>query len=46
MGLRFRVNLAISIIGLIFVLVTAFIMIDDRRKSFNKEKEAGTKVTV
>ncbi len=46
MGLRFRVNLAISIIGLIFVLVTAFILIDDRRKSINEEMEAGTKVTV
>jgi two-component system sensor histidine kinase UhpB len=46
MGLRFRVNLAISIIGLIFVLVTAFILIDDRKKSINEEMEAGTKVTV
>ena len=46
MGIRFRVNAAISFIAVIFLLVTAFILIDDRRQSINEEIEAGTRVTV
>ncbi|MBA4740081.1 MAG: PAS domain S-box protein [Burkholderiales bacterium] len=46
MGIRFRVNAAISFIAVIFLFVTAFILIDDRRKSIKEEIEAGTKVTV
>ena len=46
MGIRYRVNAAISFIAVIFFLVTAFILIDDRRKSIKEEIEAGTKVTV
>ena len=46
MGIRFRVNAAISFIAVIFLLVTSFILIDDRRKSIKEEIEAGTKVTV
>jgi two-component system sensor histidine kinase UhpB len=46
MGIRFRVNAAISFIAVIFLLVTAFILIDDRRQAINEEIEAGTRVTV
>ena len=46
MGIRFRVNAAISFIAIIFLLATAFILIDDRRQAINEELEAGTRVTV
>ena len=46
MGIRFRVNAAISFIAVIFLLVSAFILIDDRRQAINEEIEAGTRVTV
>ncbi|MDA0238222.1 MAG: PAS domain S-box protein [Proteobacteria bacterium] len=38
--------MAISFIAVIFLVVTAFILIDDRRQSINEEIEAGTRVTV
>ena len=46
MGIKLRVNAAISFITVIFLLVTAFILFDDRRKSIKEEIDAGTKVTV
>ncbi|MDX1489888.1 MAG: PAS domain S-box protein [Pseudohongiellaceae bacterium] len=46
MSLRFRVNLAISLIGIIFVVVTAYILIDYKRRSINEEIDAGTRVTI
>lgn len=46
MSLRFRVNLAISLIGLIFVAAVAYILIDYKRRSINEEIDAGTRVTI
>ncbi|MDP2140677.1 MAG: PAS domain S-box protein [Gammaproteobacteria bacterium] len=46
MGLRFRVNLAISLIGIIFVAAVAYILIDYKRRSINEEIDAGTRVTI
>ncbi len=46
MSLRFRVNLAITLLVVIFGIVTAYILVDNMRKSINEEIEAGTRVTV
>lgn len=46
MGLRFRVNLAISLIGIVFVAAVAYILIDYKRRSINEEIDAGTRVTI
>ena len=46
MGLRFKVNLTISIVSLILAVLTVYILVDDRRKSIRQEIEAGNKVTV
>lgn len=46
MSLRFRVNLAISLIGVIFVAAVAYILIDYKRRSINEEIDAGTRVTI
>lgn len=46
MGLRFRINLAISLIGIIFIAVVAYILIDYKRQSISEEIEAGTRVTI
>lgn len=46
MSLRFRVNLAISLIGIIFIAVMAYVLIDYKRRSIEEEIDAGTKVTI
>ena len=46
MSLRFRVNLAISLIGVIFVAAVTYILIDYKRRSINEEIDAGTRVTI
>ena len=46
MSLRFRINLAITLVVVAFGLVTAYILIGDLSKSINEEIEAGTRVTV
>lgn len=46
MSLRFRVNLAISLIGLIFIAVIAYTLINYKRQSIAEEIDAGTKVTI
>ncbi len=46
MSLRFRINLAITLVVAGFAIVTTYILIGDLRKSINEEIEAGTRVTV
>lgn len=46
MGLRFRINLAISLIGIVFIVAVAYILIDYKRQSISEEIEAGTRVTI
>ena len=45
MSLRFRINLIITVVIVLFCLVTAKIVLDDMRSSIREEMEAGTKVT-
>jgi len=45
MSLRFRINLIITVVIVLFSLVTAKIVLDDMRSSVREEMEAGTKVT-
>jgi PAS domain S-box-containing protein len=45
MSLRFRINLIITVVIVLFSLVTAKIVLDDMRSSIREEMEAGTKVT-
>lgn len=46
MSLRFRVNLAISLIGFVFVMVMTYVLIDYKRRSIGQEIEAGTRVSI
>ncbi len=46
MSLRFRVNLVISLIGIVFVVVMAYLLIDYKRRSIAQEIEAGTRVSI
>ena len=46
MSLRFRINLIITVVTVLFSLVTAKIVVDDMRNSIREEMEAGTKVTL
>lgn len=46
MSLRFRVNLAISLMGMLFVTLMAYILIDYKRQSISEEIDAGTRVTI
>lgn len=46
MSLRFRISLIITVVILLFSLVTARIVVDDTRSSVREEMEAGTKVTL
>lgn len=46
MGLRFRINLVITLVIAIFTLATFKVLIDETRRSIREEIEAGTKVTV
>ena len=45
-GLRFRINLVITLVIAIFTLATFKVLIDETRRSIREEIEAGTKVTV
>src|SRR5262249_2499885 len=45
MSLRFRINLIITVVIVLFSLVTAKIVLDDMRSSIREEMEAGGKVT-
>jgi hypothetical protein len=45
-NLRFRINLIISALIVLFTLVTGGIIVDDTRRSIREEMEAGTKVTL
>ena len=46
MSLRFRINLIITVLILVFSLVMAKIVLDDARRQIREEMEAGTKVTL
>jgi two-component system sensor histidine kinase UhpB len=46
MSLRFRINLAITLVVVGFGIVTAYVLVQDLSKSINEEIEAGTRVTV
>ena len=46
MSLRFRINLIITVLIVMFSLVTAKIVLDDARRQIREEMEAGTKVTL
>jgi two-component system sensor histidine kinase UhpB len=46
MSLRFRINLIITLLIVMFSLVTAKIVLDDARRQIREEMEAGTKVTL
>lgn len=46
MSLRFRINLAITLLVVMFGVATAYILVGDVRKSIREEIEAGTRVTV
>ncbi|KKN99098.1 HAMP domain-containing sensor histidine kinase [Pseudohongiella sp.] len=46
MNLRFRVSLTISLIGIAWVAVMAYMLIDYKRKSIDQEIEAGTRVAI
>jgi two-component system, NarL family, sensor histidine kinase UhpB len=46
MSLRFRINLIITVVIVLFSLMTAKIVLDDTRSSIREEMEAGTKVTL
>ena len=41
MSLRFRINLAITLVVVIFGIVTAYILVENMRNSINEEIEAG-----
>ena len=46
MSLRFRINLIITVVTVLFSLVMAKVVVDDMRSSIREEMEAGTKVTL
>ena len=46
MSLRFRINSIMTVLIVLFSLVTAKIVVDDARRSIREEMEAGTKVTL
>jgi len=46
MSLRFRINLAITLVVVGFGIVTAYVLLQDLKKSIGEEIEAGTRVTV
>src|SRR6185436_9678381 len=45
-GLRFRINLVITLVIVIFALAASDVLIEETRRSIREEVEAGTKVTV
>ena len=44
-GLRFRINLVITIVILVFTIATGDLMLEETRRSIREETEAGSKVT-
>lgn len=46
LGLRFRINLVITLVVLLFTLVTGNLLMTETRNSVREEMEAGTRVTV
>ncbi|HVS27750.1 MAG TPA: PAS domain S-box protein [Burkholderiales bacterium] len=46
MSLRFRINLLITVLMLLFIVATGIIIVDDKRKSVKEEMEGTTRVTV
>lgn len=46
LGLRFRINLVITLVIAIFTVATFKVLIDETRRSIREEIEAGTRVTV
>lgn len=46
MRLRFRINLAITLVIVVFTLATANVLLNDLKRSIREEIEAGTRVTV
>ncbi|MDT8427261.1 MAG: PAS domain S-box protein [Pseudomonadales bacterium] len=46
MSLRFRVNIAILLIGIVCMAAMAYMLIDYKRKSTDQEIEAGTRVAI
>jgi PAS domain S-box-containing protein len=46
LGLRFRINLLITLVVLVFTLATANLLVTETRNSVREEMEAGTRVTV
>jgi PAS domain S-box-containing protein len=46
LGLRFRINLLITLVVLLFTLATANLLVTETRNSVREEMEAGTRVTV
>ncbi|MGH8743575.1 MAG: PAS domain S-box protein [Burkholderiales bacterium] len=46
MSLRFRINLLITVLMLLFIVTTGIIIVDDKRKSVKEEMEGTTRVTV
>ena len=45
MGLRFRINLVISLVIVTFCLWIGVILVNDQKNSIREEIEAGTKIT-
>ena len=45
MGLRFRINLVISLVIVTFCLLIGVILVNDQKNSIREEIEAGTKIT-
>ena len=46
MSLRFRINLAITLVMLVFTIMTGQVLLNDLKRSIREEIEAGTRVTV
>lgn len=46
MSLRFRINLAITLVIVVFTLATANVLLNDLKRSVREEIEAGTRITV
>jgi two-component system, NarL family, sensor histidine kinase UhpB len=46
MSLRFRINLAITVVIVLFTLATANVLLNDLKRSIREEIEAGTRITV
>ena len=45
MSLRFRINLLVTVLMLLFIMAMGVIIVDDTRKSIKEEMEGTTRVT-